>query len=147
MNNLLWLILGLSLGTALLVYARSYRVKGEKIILAKALVIAAVIYVVFAILWGNTTWLLIEITGVPLYAIFAWAAIRYSAYWLAVGWFLHPIWDVALHLLGPGQAVAPAWYATACITFDILVASYIFLRTSYWKKEAQRYVPSVRQQS
>ena len=81
-------MLGLFFGSVLLVYARSYRAKGEKIILAKALVVAAIIYVLFAIIWGNTTWLIIEIIGVPIYGLFAWVAIRYSAYWLAIGWFL-----------------------------------------------------------
>lgn len=134
MNDALWLLLGLLLGAALIVYARSYRAKGEKILLAKALVIAAIIYVLFAIIWGNTTWLLIEIIGVPIYGVFAWAAMRYTAYWLAIGWLLHPLWDVWLHLLGPGYLVAPEWYATACITFDILIACYIFYRAKYWQQ-------------
>ena len=133
MNTVLWLILGLVFGAVLLVYARSYGARAEKKILAQALVVAAIIYVLFAIVLGNTTWLLIEIIGVPVYGVFARASIRYSTYWLAIGWLLHPIWDVALHLLGPGHMVAPEWYAIACITFDILVSGYIFIRAPYWQ--------------
>lgn len=139
MNNVLWLILGLVFSAALLMYARSYRARGEKKVLAIALVIAAIIYVVFAFIWGNTTWVLIEVIGIPLYGIFAWAAIRYSVYWLSIGWLLHPIWDVGLHLLGPGNFVAPEWYTIGCITFDILVAMYVLFRATYWKQEIQRY--------
>ena len=139
MNNTLWLLLGLVFGSALLIYARSHRARGEKKVLTNSLVVAAIIYVVFAIIWGNTTWLLIEITGVLVYGIFAWAAIRYSAYWLSIGWLLHPIWDVGLHLTGPGNRVAPEWYAVACITFDILVAMYVLFRATYWQKEINRY--------
>jgi len=139
MSNTLWLILGLVLGTILLIYARSYRGKGEKRILAIALVIAAIIYVVFAVLWGNALWVSIELIGVPIYGVFAWAAMRYSAYWLAFGWLLHPMWDVALHLLGPGNVFAPEWYVIGCITFDILVAGYVFFRVSYWQQETIRH--------
>ena len=57
MNNALWLVLGLFFGAVLIMYARKYRAKGEKIILAKALIVAAIIYVLFAIIWGNTTWI------------------------------------------------------------------------------------------
>ena len=134
MNTALWLVLGLFFGAVLIMHARKYRAKGEKIILSKALIAAAIIYVLFAIIWGNTTWVVIEIIGVPIYGLFAWAAIRYSVYWLAIGWFLHPLWDVYLHLLGPGNLVAPEWYAVACITFDILIAGYILYRVKYWRQ-------------
>ena len=135
MNTVLWLILGLVLGAALIVYARSYRAAGEKKVLATSLIIAAVIYLLFAIVWGNPKWLLIETVGIPVYGFFAWAAIRYSTYWLFVGWLLHPMWDVGLHLLGPGAFVAPEWYAVGCITFDILVAIYILFRVKFWQQE------------
>lgn len=133
MNTIGWLILGLILGAVLLVYARSYGARAEKKILAQALIVAAIIYVLFAIVWGNTTWLLIEISGVAVYGVFAWASIRHSTYWLAIGWLLHPIWDVVLHLLGSGHMVAPEWYVVACITFDILVSGYIFTRAPFWQ--------------
>jgi hypothetical protein len=134
LSNTTWLIFGLVLGSVLLVYARSYGVKRERKILAIALVIAAMIYVTFAIIWGDGKWVLIEVLGVAIYGVFVWAAIRYSAYWLAVGWLLHPLWDVVLHLLGSGKLVAPAWYAISCITFDILIAAYIFNRVKYWQQ-------------
>jgi hypothetical protein len=38
---------------------------------------------------------------------------------------LHPLWDVLLHYIGPGQAFTPWTYAIACISFDWLVAIYI----------------------
>jgi len=142
---MLWLILGLILGAILLAYARSYRARGERKILAIALVIAAIIYVIFAVIWGDVLWVIIELAGVPIYGVFAWAAIRYSAYWLALGWLLHPIWDVALHLSGPGNMVAPEWYTIGCITFDILVAGYVFTRVSYWQQQIDRYDNSLNQ--
>ncbi|MEN8133505.1 MAG: DUF6010 family protein [Pseudomonadota bacterium] len=135
MNYVVWLIAGVLLGGVLLLYARAHGIKGEKRILSVALVIAAVIYIGFAFVWGNTAWIAIEIAGVPAYGVFVWLAIRHSFYWLAVGWGFHPAWDVVLHLLGPGHAIVPEWYAVACISFDLLVAGYILARTMKSKND------------
>ena len=132
----LWLLLGLVLGSALLFFARRFRKgRAEKHVLGNALIIAAMIYIGFAMLWGNGIWVGIEIVGVLFYWGFARAAIRHSVYWLAVGWALHPVWDVGLHLLGAGNAIAPQWYAVACISFDLLVAGYVLARAGEWKKK------------
>ncbi len=128
----IWLVAGLVLGALLIFYARRFSLRGERKILAQALVIAAVLYMVFAFIWGDMKWVLIELSGILVYGFFVWAAFRYSGYWLAVGWAFHPLWDVALHLVGPGNQVAPEWYAVACISFDLLVALYIFFRVRLW---------------
>ncbi len=136
----LWLLLGLILGSGLLLYARSYRKgRAEKHVLANALIVAAVIYIGFALVWGDVRWIGIEIIGVMIYAAFGWAAKRHSVYWLAAGWALHPVWDVGLHLLGHGNTIAPEWYAIACISFDLLVAGYVLGRARDWTKKSSRY--------
>jgi hypothetical protein len=53
--------------------------------------------------------------------------VRGSHWWLVAGWALHPIWDIALHYIGPGAAFAPAPYALACLGFDLVVAAAIGL--------------------
>ena len=127
MNYVIWLIIGLVLGTALLLYARARGRNRQKRILSIGLVVAAIIYVGFALLWGNPMWIAVEVAGVLAYGIFVWLALRYSINWLAAGWAVHPAWDVILHLLGPGHAIVPEWYAVACISFDFLVASYVLI--------------------
>ncbi|HET6891265.1 MAG TPA: DUF6010 family protein [Pyrinomonadaceae bacterium] len=52
---------------------------------------------------------------------------RRSAYWIAAGWALHPVWDIALHYFGPGDTFAPWPYTVACGTFDLVVALYVIL--------------------
>ena len=42
-----------------------------------------------------------------------------------LGWTVHPLWDIGLHLVGRRAAFTPAWYATTCASFDLLVAAYI----------------------
>lgn len=86
------------------------------------LLVAAIIYLGFALLWGDAFWFLVEACGVPFYGVFFWLALNRSPYWLALGWLLHPLWDAALHLLGPGHEVAPSWYAIGCLSFDLAIA-------------------------
>ena len=50
-----------------------------------------------------------------------------SAYWIAAGWALHPVWDVAVHYFGPGNSFAPWPYTIACLSFDLIVAAYVVL--------------------
>ena len=133
-----WLLLGLILGTALIYLARHRGVQREQRLLANALIVAAIIYVGFALVWGDSSWLLIELAGVPAYGLFYWLAYRQSFYWLALGWSAHPAWDIFLHLTGPGHDVAPAWYATACISFDFLLAAYIVASANRWQNAADK---------
>ena len=91
---------------------------------ANGLVIAALIYVVFALLGKNYDWLSIEVAGVLLYAIPAILSLKYSKYWLAVGWALHVLWDVLLHANGNPDYV-PMWYPGVCLGFDLAIAGFV----------------------
>ena len=121
-----WLFLGLAGGSALIFYTNSRHHEKQTQVLSVGLLIVALIYVGFAFLWGDLQWVLIESVGVVIYGAFCYLAVSKSAYWLAVGWAAHSAWDVVLHLFGPGHHVVPEWYAVACISFDFLVAGYVF---------------------
>lgn len=124
MMTILWLLLGFVLGGLFLVYARAQG-HAQRRVLAFGLVIAAVIYVGFALDGAGPVWVLVEILGVGVYGALAWLGLRRSVLWLALGWALHTLWDAGLHLTGAGAAFAPEWYAVLCISFDLLVAGYI----------------------
>ena len=72
-------------------------------------------------------WVLIELLQCIAFGTLGLYGWRGNAKWLALGWALHPFWDFLLHYLGPGRSVAPWTYAVACITFDWVVAAYIFI--------------------
>src|SRR5919202_4255583 len=87
---------------------------------------AASTYIVFAVQAGEGAfWVVGEIVGVGIYGTIGLLSLRGSPWWLAAGWAAHPIWDVALHYVGPGGSFAPEAYAITCISFDLLVAAYI----------------------
>jgi hypothetical protein len=99
-------------------------------VLAIFLIMAAGSYQGFAImasdlLGAGPIWAPIELVGGVVFGTMALLGLRGSPWWLAAGWALHPIWDVALHYFGPGGSFAPESYAIACVSYDLLVAGYI----------------------
>ena len=97
-------------------------------LLATVLFAAAGAYFGFAVVGpASRLWLLIELlqcVGFGLLGLRGWKG---SPKWLALGWLLHPVWDFAVHHLGPGRDFAPPRYVFACLAFDWIVAAYIFI--------------------
>ena len=124
----------LSLGAWYIWFASKGHVGRERKAYANGLLIAAAIYLIFALFPFDATWLGIEALGVAAYGICVWLGRRVSFYFVAVGWLLHPLWDVALHLRGPGRHIVPDWYAIACVSFDILLAVVVARRVYGWRQ-------------
>ena len=97
-------------------------------LLATVLFAAAGAYFGFAVaaqppaIWG-----LLELLQVVAFGTLGLMGWKGSAKWLALGWLLHPVWDFGVHHLGPGRSFAPLTYVFACVTFDWVVAAYIFI--------------------
>ena len=124
----LWFAVGLIAALPLLLFAERKSIWTTRKLLGRSLIIAALIYVAFALLAGDTQWLLIELAGVVFYGSFYFLARRVATVWLAVGWGLHVAWDVGLHLYGGGGHIVPDWYAVLCLSFDFAMAGYIVYR-------------------
>lgn len=97
-------------------------------LLATTLFAAAGAYFGFAIeAWPPGSWALVELLQVVAFGTLGLMGWKGPAKWLALGWALHPVWDFGVHYLGPGRSFAPLAYVFACITFDWVVAAYIFI--------------------
>ena len=102
------------------------------------LIIAALVYVGFALFAQNWEWLLIEIGGVLLYGTFAFLAKRFSVLFIGIGWGLHVLWDIFLHPNGhPG--FVPEWYPGVCLGFDLVIASYFIWY--FFNQKNQKFQP------
>ena len=125
MITLIALVVGIALAFALLVWARKQPDGGRRFYTI-GLIVTALIYVVFALVGrGSARSLALEALGVLLYGAVAWLGFRKSAALLALGWAMHVVWDVALHLQGAGAAYTPAWYPWGCVSFDLIVAGAV----------------------
>ena len=119
---LLPIVLGAVLGGLFIVVARGRKPRGEIQLLAVGLAVAALIYIVFALVGGaDPRWLTLEVAGLGVFGVFAWLGLRGSLWWLAAGWGAHVGWDLGLHL-DRAQAFVPAWYPLLCVGFDLVVA-------------------------
>lgn len=96
---------------------------------AIALITAALIYVGFSSLSKNTAWIFTELLGVIIFSIIAFAGIKFSSWFLAMGWLIHPAWDLLIDNHNLTKFV-PQWYPIVCIGYDILMASYIAYKCS-----------------
>lgn len=120
----LWLLLGAVLGAAFVRLGRGLRGRRARLWWAGGLVIAAFVYVVFALAQGDLGSASVEWLGVAVFGGAAALGVRGHTGWLAAGWLLHPLWDAGLH---PPLA-APAWYVWACLSFDAVVGVALFLQ-------------------
>jgi hypothetical protein len=127
MQTLIAVISGLVLASALISFARrSGNYAREKRIYGTGLVVAALVYVGFGFFSDSNGWKIIELIGVPVYALFAWLGLKKSGWFLALGWALHVFWDASLH--GAWTLFVPSWYVGLCLGFDVLVAGYVAVR-------------------
>ena len=127
-----WLVNGLILASMLILVtwllARWTRDVIGRALLALVLIGAALAYVYYAAQAGESRgWLAAELVGVGVYGSLGLRGVWRSPLWLAAGWALHPVWDLALHYFGPGHTFAPDYYAITCLSFDLLVAVYVAL--------------------
>lgn len=120
--------IGVALASGFVAWMGRRAPEGELRAYAVGLVVAAAIYVGFAVRGlGEPVWLVVEGGGVVLFALVSRVALTRSsgrrvAGWLAAGWLVHVAWDLALHGDG-GPAFVPDWYPLLCAGFDPVVAA------------------------
>jgi hypothetical protein len=111
-------------------------------LLFAVLVFAAVMYVVFWHAHGSAAWLAVELLGIAFYGAIGARGIKGSAWWLVAGWLAHPVWDIALHYVGPGRSFAPVDYTVPCLTYDIAVAAIVAVAIVSGRMPQLRHAPS-----
>lgn len=128
---LFWFAVGLAAALPLLFFAQGKSLSATRQLLGCSLIVAALIYVGFALVAGDRQWLLIELVGVFFYGSFYYLASRVATVWLALGWGLHVAWDLGLHLFGGGSHIVPDAYAVLCLSFDFAMAGYLLYRLKH----------------
>lgn len=121
------MVVGALLAGVLIAFANRAK-SGWRLPYAVGLFVAALVYVVFAWL-GRAPggWLVLEGGGLILFGAAAWLGAWRFPRILALGWGLHVLWDVRLHLEGPGAAYTPDWYPWLCVSFALMIAGAILI--------------------
>ena len=105
MEVILQLLLGVALAVLFVLFAAAWEPRRELVIYAVGLIVAALIYVVFAFTGAAAHRTLIEFAGVVIFTLFA-APVSYL----------------------PRPPAVPGWYPVACISFDLIVAAALALK-------------------
>jgi hypothetical protein len=123
--TLIALVVGTLLAFAFLIWTRGQPDGGRRYY-AIGLLITALIYVIFPLIGrASARSLALEALGLLIYGAAAWIGYRKSVELLALGWAMHVVWDVALHLQGAGAGYTPDWYPWGCVSFDLIVAGAV----------------------
>jgi len=126
MGSWIDVLVGAGLGLGFVALAR--RVGGpERVWLALGLVVAALVHPLLGLTVHAPAALPVELGGVVLFAILAVLGAAGSAAWLVLGWALHAFFDLLLPWVAD-TAYVPAWYASACLGFDLAVAAAVAAR-------------------
>lgn len=127
MGSIAQLVLGALACLPFVLLARAAGPRRELTIYAAALVLAALVYVGFAVAGGATLgWTLLEVGGLVLFSLAGLLALKGHVRALVLGWVFHPVWDMFLHTL-PRAGFVPEWYVLACAGFDLFLAAYLVL--------------------
>ena len=124
MQIALQLLLGAASCAVFIVLVRRLGPKHELKLYAVALIIAALIYVIFTARGATFAWLILELAGLLFFTLLALLGLKVSALILAFAWAAHAAWDFLLHKL-LDAAFVPDWYPLVCLSFDLLLAGYL----------------------
>lgn len=118
------LAIGITLAGLTILLIQTLSLENNHKMYAVALIIAASIYLGFSLLSQNTTWIFTETVGTITFSLIAFIGVKFSPWFLAMGWLIHPVWDLLIdnHKL---TTFVPYWYPTFCIGYDIVIALYI----------------------
>jgi hypothetical protein len=98
--------------------------------LAILLAVIAGVYIGIGLMVSDRFLVILETVVAVFFGFLALTGLLFSPAILALGYFLHGLWDLAHHpryLRSPG----PWWYKPLCLTYDWLVAIMIILRYQF----------------
>jgi len=107
------ILFGAVLGSAFVALARRRAPQAELALYAAGLIIAALLYVAFALLLHGIPHLPLEMLGLVLFTVAAGLGLRIWPLLLGLAWIAHGAWDYLLHV--PAPAYVPSWYPVWCL--------------------------------
>ncbi len=120
---------------------RFLRPRHEKIFYSLTLIPIAFIYVGFAYYYGDLSAVHAEIIGVIIFLVFALLGQFMATSILIYGYILHALWDFfhEIFVMGIDARVpwtqVPSGYAAFCVTYDLIIAVYIYKRRLIWASD------------
>ena len=122
MINMTSFILGFGTTAAIIAFAEIFRKIDLKFFASLILAVIPFIYIGFSI---DPHALMLTIPGALLFLMFAYWGYKKNYMFTVIGLALHGLWDVVFALV---SKVAPHGYDVFCLTIDVLLALYFYLK-------------------
>ena len=101
----------------------------KRLIGALTLVGIAFIYIGFS--WSDIPSLIYAILGVALFFVLSYFGYKKNFFLIIIGLILHGIWDILFPYF---SSTAPEGYGIFCLTIDVLLALYFYIRVKPLKQ-------------
>jgi hypothetical protein len=115
-------IIGLCTTAAIVAFVKIFRKIDLKLFASLTLAVIPFIYIGFSIDLGS---LMLTVPGASFFLMFAYWGYRRNYMLIVIGLVLHGLWDIAFPHV---STVAPHGYDVFCITIDVLLALYFYLK-------------------
>ena len=115
-------IIGLSITAAIIAFAEIFRKIDLKLFASLNLAVIPFIYIGFSI---DPYVLILTAPAAASFLLFAYWGYKRNYMFTVVGLVLHGVWDVVFPYV---STVAPHGYDVFCITIDVLLALYFYLK-------------------
>lgn len=115
-------VIGLCTTAAIIAFTEIFRTIDLKFFASMSLAVIPFIYIGFSI---DPYSLLLTIPGASFFLLFAYWGYKKNYMFIVAGLALHGFWDV---LFPHVSTIAPHGYDVFCITIDILLALYFYLK-------------------
>ena len=126
------LIIGISSGIFLIILFAILKRFDKQVVYGLILTGIGFLYIGFT--WIDLESLIINSTQALLFLFLAYYGIKKSYYILAVGYFLHGIWDITYDLLGQPDLIPPQ-YDIFCLSIDFTIGIYLLIFASSIKSK------------
>lgn len=121
-------LIGLGTTMAVIAFAEIFREIDLKFFAALTLAVIPFIYIGFSI---NPYALVLTIPAASVFLLFAYWGYKSNYILIVIGLALHGLWDIAFPHV---STVAPHGYDIFCITIDVMLALYFYLKLKSGKR-------------
>lgn len=131
------LYIGLITTLAVIVLTEALFFVEKRLIAAMTLVGIAFIYIGFS--WADIPSLVYSILGVAVFFLLACLGYKNNFIFVLAGLVLHGVWDILFPLF---SSTAPAGYDIFCLTIDLLLPVYFYIRVKPLKRPGTEVNPA-----
>jgi len=90
------------------------------------LILSGIGFLYVGFTWSDTTALIVNCVQAVFFLFIAAYAFKNDPYILAVGYFLHGIWDLVYNIF-PGSSLIPPHYDLFCLSIDSTIGFYLVI--------------------